>query len=431
MIFLLVKLSLKIIFFIIIFGFSWAPLLLSLIGFGNITLTDYSIYNTNWNGLSTFRDITESNGYEIKPVISSISSVNRVNEPSILVIIGPTAFYDPIASTAIIDYLNNGSSIIVADDFGSSSELLLFLGITTSFSGQLLLDAGSYDKNVSLPIITSFNSHPVFQGVSSLEFNYASALSGTGGSALAYSSSLSWLDTNANYAYDAGEQMGPFTVISTFNYGNGSLMLISDPTLFNNDMINRADNSQFAINLINWATNGDNTYLILVDEGHRGDVSTPSFFFGVILSQINWLSSHWLLAPIYPLFAIYLIRSWLPKRKKEMQITEREIKPKKSIFTTKLDWYRTSQNYNKAINILVKKLKKDLISAYNLSVFDLNEVAEKISIANPTIKIKDVIGIFQTLDIITSGKKIIADKDLFLSVFSEINKFREMVGIKK
>ncbi|MHA1409893.1 MAG: DUF4350 domain-containing protein [Candidatus Odinarchaeia archaeon] len=403
---------------------------MSLVGVGNTTLSDYSIYNTNWNGLSSFRNLAESNGYEVKPVISSLSSINRVNTPSGLFIIGPIAFYDPLSSSALLDYLNQGGNVVIADDFGSSAELLIFLGSPVSFSGVLLLDAGSYDKNISLPIITSLGAHPIFEGVNSLEFNYASSISGTGGTVLAYSSTMSWLDANANYRYDDGESVGPFPVIINFNVGNGSVILISDPTLFNNDMINRADNLQFALNLINWVAGGDTSTLIIMDEGHRADITNPQFFFGAILGEINWVSSHWLLAPLFPIIAILLIRSWLPSKKKHVS-TEISEKPRKSMFTTKLRWYTSSQNYNKAIKTLVNKLKRDIISMYHLNTFEITQVASVISKANPDIKEKEIIGIFNTFDIVGKGDKIISDKDLFLKIYSEINRFRDMVGLGK
>ena len=244
------KPSLKVVVFLFIFFFSWLPLVFSVVGLGNTIITDYSIYNTNWNGLSNFRSIIEKQGYQVKPIISSLSSINRVNTPSVLVIIGPTAFYDPIASTSI---------------FGSASEIFTFLGLNIQFSGQLLLDAGSYDKNACLPVITSFSSHQIFQGVNSIELNYATAISGSGFIPLAISSSTSWLDSNANYKYDSGETTGPLTVVAQAYYGNGSIILISDPTLFNNDMINRADNSIFVLNLIKWASKDDTSRLIIVD----------------------------------------------------------------------------------------------------------------------------------------------------------------------
>ncbi|MHA1835504.1 MAG: DUF4350 domain-containing protein [Candidatus Odinarchaeia archaeon] len=423
------KPSIKLILFLIIFIFSWTPLVLSLIGIGGVILTDYSMYNTNWNGVSTFRSVLEENGYQVKPVISSLSSINRITESSVLVIIGPSSFYDPLASTSIIDYLNKGNNVIIADDFGAASEILLFLGLSCSFSGQLLLDAGSYDKNVSLPIITSFSSHEIFQEVNSIQFNYATAIAGSGFTSLAQTTPLSWLDQNSNYQYDEGETIGPFTVIASVNYGNGTIILISDPTIFNNDMITRADNLQFALNLINWATDGDSSYLVIFDEGHRADFSSATYLFGLILGEINWISSHWIIAPIYPLFSVYLIKTWLPKRTKKPIITE-DKRLRKGYFATKIEWYRVTNNYNKAINILFKKFKKDVIKMYKLKVFDVEEVASKISEVNPKIKKSDIKSLIQSIELLSKGDKIIADKDVFLRVFSDLNKFRESVGLK-
>ncbi|MEM2907026.1 MAG: DUF4350 domain-containing protein [Candidatus Odinarchaeota archaeon] len=427
------KPSIKIIIFTFIFAFSFIPLVLPLIGVGNATVADYSIYNNNWNGLSTFKSAVEREGYQVKPIISSISSINRINNRSILLMIGPSTMYDTLSALALVDYLNEGGNVIIADDFGSSSSLLSILTTLLPgvglFEGHLLLDAGSYDKNVSLPLITSFNSHPVFDGVDTLILNYATVIAGSALTPLAYTSSLSWLDANANYAYDSGEHIGPFTVIASANYGNGSMILISDPSIFSNDMINRADNLRFAINLVNWAAGYNTSTLIIFDEGHRLDVTASTFFFGTILGEVNWISSNWLLAPLYPIITVYLVKSWLPKREKKPVLYEAS-KPFKSAFSSKIDWYKISQNYNKAVEVLFKKLKKDLLAAYHLNYYDIGLVADAVLTNKPEIKRVEVEVFLKNLEALVKSGKIIVDKDIFLRVFLDIYRFREKVGLK-
>lgn len=403
-----------------------------LIGAGSVTVADYSIYNNNWNGLSTFRAVIESEGYQVKPLISSLSCINRINNKSVLFIIGPSTFYDTLSAPALIDYLSKGGKVIIADDFGSSSSLLSFLSVIIPgvglFEGHLLLDSGSYDKNVSLPVITYFSSHPIFNGVNAIMLNYATIIAGSM-TFLAYTSSLSWLDANANYAYDAGELIGPFPVVASTVYGNGTIILISDPSVFNNDMINRADNLRFAVNLVNWAADYNTSTLVIFDEGHRMDVSTSTFFFGIILSEVNWISSNWLIAPLYPLVAVYLVKSWLPKREKKKIIEEPDSRFK-STFSNKIKWYTLSQNYNKAVEVLFKKLKRDLLKTYSLKEYNVTLISEVITVNKPEVKKTEVEVFLKNLDNIVNSGKIITDKDVFLRIFIDIKKFREKVGLK-
>jgi hypothetical protein len=237
------------------------------------------------------------------------------------------------------------------------------------------------------------------------------------------------LDTNANYEYDTGEVTGSFPVIASASYENGTIILISDPSIFNNDMINRADNLRFAVNLVNWAADYNTSTLIIFDEGHRMDVAASTFFFGVILGEVNWISSNWLIAPIYPLIAVYLVKSWLPKKERKKIVYEEE-PGFKSAFRSKIDWYRISQNYNKALEVLFKKLKKDLLKTYNLKEYNISLIADAITINKPEIKKIDVEAFLKNLEGIIYSGKIIVDKEAFLRIFLDIKKFREKVGLK-
>ncbi|MFX0096325.1 MAG: DUF4350 domain-containing protein [Candidatus Hodarchaeota archaeon] len=420
--------------FLVIFGVSWLPLLLPLIGVGAISGNDYSIYNEGWNGLSSYRSIIEGAGYQVRPLLSSVSGINRINEPAILLAIGPRLFYDPIASTGMINFLNAGGSLLVADDFGSANFLLTYSGVIgPSFSGQMMLDTGSFDKNCALPVIRDFASHPITQGVSSIELNFPTVIGGVGFAPLAMTTTSSWLDADRDYEYDTGEYIGPFPVVGVTQVGNGSIVLVSDPSLFSNDMIDRQDNDVFARNIIDFLTGGDTDVLIVFDEGHLSwPLNSPILFFGTILSRINWMSSHWLLAPIYPLIAIYLIRSWLPKTKKPEEMKPSEVfrRVGRTFFSTKLRWYEVHQAYNQAIGVLYKRLKRSLIEQLRLRAFDVDGVTSGITRLAPALDEKDIRKTFKLLDDVVEGKKRITDRDEFLKIFFEMKRLGEAVKVK-
>jgi hypothetical protein len=60
---------------------------------------------------------------------------------------------------------------------------------------------------------------------------------------IANSSASGWLDENRNGIRDPGEKVGEYPVILVMN----GMLLISDPSLFTNDMYERADNRLFAL----------------------------------------------------------------------------------------------------------------------------------------------------------------------------------------
>ena len=169
--------------------------------------TNFSIYNTGWNGASEFKDRFENHPYggEISTIVGSSNVLNRLNSSEMkgenqgsLIILGPGIHYDFSESLAILMYAINGGRVLLADDFGTGNDILsvlsIFLGFisekdlgsmagfagasesnplgtnTTSsndsesfafpiagiaFNGSLLADQGSYDTTPLTPIFHS------------------------------------------------------------------------------------------------------------------------------------------------------------------------------------------------------------------------------------------------------------------------------------
>lgn len=96
----------------------------------NFNGTEFSIYNSNWDGLSEFRSlVSEHSGYQIKTLIGSANILNRLNESigadaGSLVIMGPKIHYDPFESLAIMLYAAKGGRVLIADDFGTANDIL-------------------------------------------------------------------------------------------------------------------------------------------------------------------------------------------------------------------------------------------------------------------------------------------------------------------
>ena len=246
--------------------------------------TDFSIYNAGWNGCSRLAVDTYNTGrflptfsYDqttMNPMQQSFTNYKLDSMNSTILIIGPQTPFTSDEAVYIRQFLNDGGLLFLADDFGTANTLLKQINASSRFSNDLMLDL-SFEKNASF--VTVFNifnqSHPLTENVSGFLLNYPSSLEIVKTTrVLAYSSEMSWLDTNTNGKEDSGESNGPFVVYAIESYGNGEIILFSGPSLLINSMRNQLDNGVFHNNLLSYLFKGRDTAVI--DESHR-DISIP------------------------------------------------------------------------------------------------------------------------------------------------------------
>jgi uncharacterized protein YneF (UPF0154 family) len=99
---------------------------------------------------------------------------------------------------------------------------------------------------------------------------------------LAVSTQLSWRDTNLNGKQDAGETNSPSPVLALERYGNGTIVLFSDPSVLINSMKNQLDNEVFRENLLQYLFLNRST--VIIDESHRNDPLLFLIFYTIPLS---------------------------------------------------------------------------------------------------------------------------------------------------
>ena len=111
--------------------------------------TDFSIYNTGWNGASEFKERFESQGANISTIVGSSNVLNRLNSTEMggsrgaLIILGPAVHYDFTEALAILMYAINGGRVLIADDFGTANDILDMFSVFLGLMAQMdLADAG-------------------------------------------------------------------------------------------------------------------------------------------------------------------------------------------------------------------------------------------------------------------------------------------------
>jgi hypothetical protein len=268
-----VKLSYALIAAIVVVAFLISVPLL------NTTKEDFSTYNTAWNGASDAKALASSDGYTTRSVfaLSEIGSGDGV-----LFMLNPNSSVSFSASDAstLQSFVKNGGVLVLANDFGNGNAVLSGLGVSAArFNGALLEDNVSKGVDAAHPLITDVNASGITAGVHELYFNYGTALdvSGTNVTVLARSAPTSYLSTSASANLSA--TTGAHPVLATFTYGDGRIVLLSDPSVFINDMLGQADNQQLLTSMFANLTGGNTAAPIMFDESHRASAPVWSLLY--------------------------------------------------------------------------------------------------------------------------------------------------------
>lgn len=303
-----------------------------------VNSTDFSMYNSGWNGCSNLAmktyetgalvSLLTYNSSTLTPVQKSFISYELSPENTTLMSIGPRTPFSKEEAQYIDWLLDNGGLVFLADDFGTANSLLQQLNTTTRFSNNLLLDL-AFEKNASFATLFHFpnTTHPLTENLSSILINYPSSLSvSKNDTILAYSSPLSWLDSTMNGKHDDNEQTGPFPLLAVIHYGKGQLIVCSDPSTFINSMNTYLDNSRFIDQVFTYVTSGKSS--VIIDESHR-DIAVP-FTVAISLPQTIdttlKISIVLLVIIVYvtvftsiPKQIIHMLWMYLPLSKKQME----------------------------------------------------------------------------------------------------------------
>ena len=259
---------------------------------------DFNVYNPFWNGydkLTRILNATLVNG--------DYDTILPVKPEGYMLILIP---YKPLTVddlNAILRFVGNGGVLLLMDDFGYGNMVLEAMNAPLRFKRGVLIDPLYYYKCTRIVRIRSF--YGVLTGLSEVYLNYASVLEVRDESrvrVLALSSYFSFLDEDFDGVYDPGELYGPLVVAAEFSYGRGRVIVISDPSIGINIMLDYGDNLKLLLKLCSG-------FNILVDQKY-----TPKNLHTLakesVISILSLISRKPILTPLILIVAVsisYLI----------------------------------------------------------------------------------------------------------------------------
>jgi len=195
--------------------------------------------NTMWNGINEF-----SNEFSADQ-IDSLDDIPNLPEGIALVAI-PYLEYTDEELAKMKQFVDNGGTLILMDDYGYGNSVLAYLDVSSRFTNKPLLDPLFNYRNQSFPRITDFTHEVKESGIDVIMLNHATTLVNvTESAAIAWSSHSSYQDMNDNRILNQGEPQGPFVVAAEFQIGKGTLAIVSDPSIIINTMVGRDGNYDF------------------------------------------------------------------------------------------------------------------------------------------------------------------------------------------
>lgn len=196
---------------------------------------DFSLDNTGWNGFSWLRELGSQQIYDLKIIMNS-------PEKSILIIPSPSREPSKNEVETIKAFLRRGGTLIIANDYGYGNHWLKEIDGCEAFGSSPVLDTVLFDSDIALPKASSFNMTITLNMAVFLD---TTCLNNKEITVLLQTSTFSFVDENINKQKDENEPSGPFVIGLMYKYGEGKIILLGDPSIMINYMIEKEDNREF------------------------------------------------------------------------------------------------------------------------------------------------------------------------------------------
>ena len=240
--------------------------------------SDFSVYNPGWNGCSDLAVRTNEigkftpnlrlvNGRSIEVTQKELTSYSLYPNSTSLMILGPEESFSKAEVEYVHDFIEGGGILVLSDDFGQANSLLQGLNTSSKFYGEPVLDL-SFEKKPDFGVAYEVQDHKLTMNVSLVLLNKPTGIiPDENSTSLLNTSKASWIDRNDNGIHNPGERKGHVPLLTIEDYGEGKLILVSDPSIFINSMREELDNDILTNNILDYSS--ENRKNVIFDESPR------------------------------------------------------------------------------------------------------------------------------------------------------------------
>jgi hypothetical protein len=222
-------------------------------GDGAVMSQDYDALSEQWNGLNTLTALAKGLGLTVEPVVEI--DWEDLGADDILFVLYPRERVEPGHLAA---FVRNGGHVLLADDFGDSTEAMGRLGMLRVPAIGVAAERFYRDlpyAPIAQPVMPG---HPLAAGVAELCTNHPAVLVQVQGPEVVF-------------GFGPGEG-----VIAAGSVGSGRFVVSSDPSIFINRMLQFDGNMKFAINVIRYLSREGATRRLVILAGDFNLYGEPS-----------------------------------------------------------------------------------------------------------------------------------------------------------
>lgn len=205
---------------------------------------DYASDSTDWNGLARLIGLARGLGLEVEA--TDAIDWEELGAEDILFVLYPQSRLEPSFLAA---FVRNGGRVLLADDYGNSHEALGRLGMLREDVDGVDADRYHADRAYA-PIARVWKpDHPLAKDVDDLVTNHPAVLRDVKG---------------ADVVFGFGENEG---VVAAGSIGEGLIVVLSDPSVLINRMLEFGSNLQFTVNVLRYLARPGKTRRLVVLAG--------------------------------------------------------------------------------------------------------------------------------------------------------------------
>lgn len=211
----------------------------------------FGAYNPRWDGASDLWAVADAAGADARVTVAVADYATVEPSGTVAVVLSPDRPYGPAAAARIREFVRDGGTLVVAEDFGPhGNALLAAVGADARVDGRLLRDERHAFRSPAMPVAATLSDHPLTAGVDRLVLNHATAVRPGDATVLASTSGFAYRDGDRDGVPDRDERPGPYPVATVERVGEGRVVVLGDPSLLVNAMLDRPGNRRLATNLL-------------------------------------------------------------------------------------------------------------------------------------------------------------------------------------
>lgn len=221
--------------------------LISLVVAASTSTTAFGAYNAGWEGASGLADEADAMGVENQVILNTTAYETIPAKGTVSFVLAPKTGYNTSERKRLQRFVRKGGTLVVASDFGDrGNQLLEGVGADARFDGAPIRDERYYYRSPAMPIARNVSRAPITAGVEQLTLNHGTSIREGDATVLVRTSEFAYRDANRNGELDDRERMGARPVVTREKVGDGTVIAVSDPSVFINAMLDRSGNRRFA-----------------------------------------------------------------------------------------------------------------------------------------------------------------------------------------